>query len=884
MDAFSDTHFPRLSDSRLPGVPGGTRCLRLLILLLAAGCVAGAVPAFGQEDTSPQGNPPPTSNSTASSEQSAPAIQPELPGERFNGRPIARIELVKPQRSGTKTILVPIDSPLADFARNQIRSIAGARYNQKTVSSDVARLSRTGRFAQIDAAVKPLDDGAVVLVFSLVEQPIIEAVQAVGNTQLTDEDINAVVGLLEGTPVDTFQLDRAARRIEDLYREKGYYNAQVKWDEQELKDNNIVLFRITEGNKLRVTDIRFEGVKSVPLSEVRRKIKTKEAFLFLKAPLDDDKLDADVAAIYNFYRDHGYLDVRVDRNIQPAPNNREAILTFYIDEGPLYHRGDVLIETTDPSPRFSPEQLAALMPMKQGEVYSINKLRKSIDTIRAAYHKEGYADVQINTQELRRDDGHTVDVLMNISQGSFYRTGEVLPKGNTYTRSSEIMRHVHNADVKPGRPLDPTKIKDAEKTIAATRLFDTRYEPPRITPQVVRQTPARDTPKHPEKPEDSAAGVQIDLLDNPFDPVYRDVLVEVKETDTGEFNFGAALSSDSGVVGQISIVQRNFDIRDTPDTLSDFLSGKAFRGGAQTLRLELLPGSRVQTYSLSLSDPSLYDTDYTGSGSVFFRNRVFSNYDEQRYGTRLGLGRRFGTQWVGNALVRVESVQLQNIDSDQPVDVFDVADQNILTSIGLSLTRVTLDDRFRPTRGSRSKLGIEQVGILGGDFTFTKFNAEHEIFVPILEDFLGRTTVLSSKVELNYIPQSPKDVPVYERYYLGGQSFRGFDFRSVSPIGIRNDTGKPGNDEVGGTYSFFWGIQLNRPLIGEMVNGVIFLDTGTVTNDFGFDNYRASAGFGLRLYVPQVSPAPIGFDFGFPILEESTDQHRIFTFFIDVPF
>ncbi len=861
----------------------------MVAALLTAAGLAAQVSAQDGTDT-----PPRETDQQAEAEA---IVQPGAlqPGAEFNSRPLRRVEVVRPVQRGDDVVLLPLATRSADFARNQIRSRAGAPYLQETVSDDVARLSRTGRYSVINAAVRLGPDGSVVLVFTLLEQPIIEDVQSVGNRQLTDQQIAASVDLLVGTPVDLFQLDRAARRIEDLYHAKGYYNAQVDWDRKELDDNGIVLFRITEGQKLRVTAIRFDGVKSIPVGEVRREIKTKKTFLFSKAPLDDDLLETDVAAIFRFYQDHGYLDVRVDHRVQPAPNNREAVVTFLVDEGPLYHLGDVVLRTPDESPRFSPEQLAGIMPIKRGDVFSINRVRQSEKEIKAAYHKEGFAGVTVQTDQLRADGAPVVDLLVTVLQGDHHLIGEVKPIGNTRTKTSVILRQLHGEGVKPEAPLDPTAMDRAQTRLTQTNLYESNFEPPRLsiqaTPrgQAPRQTPRQQPAQDPDQP--AADTLDLDTTPatatpsrDPYDDIYRDVLVEVRETDTGEFNIGAAFNTDSGVVARISIVQRNFDINDTPDTPADLFTGEAFRGGGQTLSLELLPGNRVQTYSLSLSEPSLWDTDYSGSVGVFYRNRDFLDYREERFGGRLGVGRRFGTRWRGNATFRAESVELLEIEADQPVDVFDVADRNILTGLGFSLTRDTLDNRFRPRRGSRTSIGIEQMGALGGDYTFTKLNVEHEFFVPVHEDFLGRTTVFSTRVAAKYIPQNKDDVPVYERYYLGGQSFRGFDFRGVSPVGIRNDTGQLGNDPVGGTWSFFLGSQIVQPLVTDMISGVVFIDTGTVGYDVGFDDYRVSAGLGIRLYVPQISPAPIGFDFGFPLLEEPTDERRVFTFFIDLPF
>ncbi|MBL8964659.1 MAG: BamA/TamA family outer membrane protein, partial [Phycisphaerae bacterium] len=111
-----------------------------------------------------------------------------------------------------------------------------------------------------------------------------------------------------------------------------------------------------------------------------------------------------------------------------------------------------------------------------------------------------------------------------------------------------------------------------------------------------------------------------------------------------------------------------------------------------------------------------------------------------------------------------------------------------------------------------------------------------------------------------------------------------FNYRTISPKGIRNDTKTLGDDPVGGTWSFFFGTEILQPLWSEVVAVVGFIDSGTVTNDPGFDQYRVSAGFGVRVYIPGLSPAPLAFDFGFPLVKYYGDRERVFTFSIDIPF
>jgi outer membrane protein insertion porin family len=128
------------------------------------------------------------------------------------------------------------------------------------------------------------------------------------------------------------------------------------------------------------------------------------------------------------------------------------------------------------------------------------------------------------------------------------------------------------------------------------------------------------------------------------------------------------------------------------------------------------------------------------------------------------------------------------------------------------------------------------------------------------------------------------EVPFYERFFMGGNNFRGFKFRGVGPVGIRNDNGEVGDDPIGGVFSFFLGAEVRQPVYEDVVSIVGFVDSGTVDTDIAFDNYRVSVGVGLRIYVPQLSQVPLAFDFGFPILKEETDEKRVFSFSIDLPF
>ena len=805
----------------------------------------------------------------AGAQQEAPApgaapreVDPAL--EALRTKPVRRVLIVTTDASGaTRTVEPDIEL----LVRNQLRLREGFPFDPATANDDLQRLNRLGRFRTVESSATPLDDGGVAVTYRVVLQPLISAVQTVGNTRLSDQTLSGAVDLLVGTPVDRTQLDRAAERIRQMYVNKGYANARVSIDEKALEESGVVLFRIREGVRTRVSRVTFAGNNNITERELHRQIETEPAGIFEKGILDEDRLEADAAAIVRYYRDRGYIDCRCAPSITPAPNASEALVEFIIEEGEVYTLRDVKVSFRDGDAGvFTPRQLVGLMTIKPGQVYSERDLRTSLETVEAAYGKLGYADVRVNKRELRAGGGEPkVDLLLVIDEGRRFRTGLVEIVGNRITRDDVVRRMI---PLKPDRPLDATQAREAERRIEASRLFA------RGSAKVAIQ---------PEASLDPFRSLAGDGDVGAADSAYRDVIVEVSETNTGSFNFGATAGSDGGLGAFINITESNFDVTDPPDTVGEFFSGDSFRGGGQTFAITLAPGDRVRNFAVSLTEPSLGGSDYSGSAEIFYRQRLYRAYDENRYGSRFTVGRRFGSLWTMSFPLRFEWVSLGDIDPDAPTDYFEFEDLRLINSLGVSLRRSSTDTVRNPTSGTSMQFGLTQFGLLG-DETFTEISAEAARYFKLEEDVLGRSTTLLLRTSAAYIPGDEDVAPFFERQYLGGQSFRGFAFRGVSPVGIRNDTGELGDDPIGGNWLFFAGAELNKPLFEELVSGVAFIDTGTVEPDLGFDSYRVSVGLGLRLHIEQLSNVPLAFDFGFPILKEDTDRERLFTFSLEVPF
>ncbi|MEL7471799.1 MAG: POTRA domain-containing protein, partial [Planctomycetota bacterium] len=489
---------------------------RLAPLLLAAHALTCAPSAAIAQATDP---PAPPRDDFSPLEN-----RPDL--AQYEGRPIRNLVLQRvlpgsPDDPDAPERIEPLSPSVEGLALNTIRTAEGAPYRQIGVSDDITRLNRTGRFARVTARVQQLADGSVELIYAFVVQPLIEDIQVVGNNQLTDQEIAQNIRLIAGTPVDSLQIDRAARGIEAMYRERGYYLARVTVDQEELDETGVVLFRIREGVRLKVADIRFDGNADFTARQLRKEISTREAWILDRGELDEDILADDVASILGFYQDRGYLDVRIDREITVSPDNTEAIVTFIVEEGPLYTVRDIRLEYIDEAGAdakgpFSVEQMRGVIPLKTGDVYSARLLRDSIDAASEAHGELGYTDVRVRAAFLRDERLPLVDVLVRVRTGPIFKAGLVTVIGNEFTKQKVSVR---NVPVRPEEPLNAADLRDAQQRIQGSGLF---------APQSVR--------------------VEA-LPESPDDPGYRDVLVEVTETNTGSFNIGALVDSDAGLSG-----------------------------------------------------------------------------------------------------------------------------------------------------------------------------------------------------------------------------------------------------------------------------------------------------------------------------------------------
>ena len=351
-----------------------------------------------------------------------------------------------------------------------------------------------------------------------------------------------------------------------------------------------------------------------------------------------------------------------------------------------------------------------------------------------------------------------------------------------------------------------------------------------------------------------------------------DLFVDTNEAQTGRLMVGVAVNSDAGLTGQILLDEQNFDWTRYPTSWDDVTNGKAFRGDGERFRLEAMPGTQVQRYVISFQQPYLWDTPVSLGLSGSYYDRQYKDWTEQRAGGRVSFGYNWTEDDVSTALTyRGEDVKI--FDAAAPFGPFpkyqEMLGDNTLHGFKLSMANDTRDSAFLATSGHYFELSGEQVL---GSFTYPRAMLDGRQYWLLKErpDHSGRQ-VLSYATQLGF---TGANTPLYDNYFAGGFStLRGYSFRGASPVeqGI----------QAGGEFMWVNSLEYLFPLTADdMLHGVVFTDFGTVepSVEVKGQDFRVAPGFGLRITIPAMGPAPIALDFAFPVHSAPTDDKQIFSF------
>ncbi len=352
-------------------------------------------------------------------------------------------------------------------------------------------------------------------------------------------------------------------------------------------------------------------------------------------------------------------------------------------------------------------------------------------------------------------------------------------------------------------------------------------------------------------------------------PIPLDVIA--RETETGRLMVGVGVNSEAGLLGSVVIDERNFDWTRFPRSWEDVRSGRAWRGAGQGFRIEAVPGTELQRYMINFREPYLFNSEIGLSLSGFYYDRQYQDWDENRTGGRAGLSYQFNHDLSGIFTFRGERVTLSDPATPTPQVLQDALGHNALYGFEFKLVHDTRDSSFLPTEGHLIELGMEQVI---GTYQYPRASVDLRRHFTLTQrpDGSGRH-VLSM---LGRFGWTGDDTPIYDHYFAGGYStLRGFDFRGASPseMGVF----------VGGEAMVLTSVEYMFPITADdMLRAVVFCDVGTVEPrlDTWNNRWRVAPGFGLRITIPFMGPAPIALDLAFPVSHEPGDDINNFSFFI----
>ena len=737
-----------------------------------------------------------------------------------------------------------------DAIRVHLRSQPGQPFDQDTIDRDIRSVYAMGFFDQVDADVTRLPENRVEVVFRVKERPLVRAVKIEGNKKVKREELEGALKIRAHTILDPEKARQGVEAGKKLYVEKGYLDAELTYSTEPVGENEVdVLYKVEEHGPVKVVEVGFEGNKAFSDRKLRGVMQTREkwflGFITGAGVLNKEVLRTDVERLTAWYYDHGYVTVRVD---EPRVERRDDGLhvTVKIDEGDQYQVGEVAVagENT-PADTKALLQGLAITP---GEVFKASALREDTQKLTERLSEDGYAFASVEPETEMRPDDKRVDITYKVERGKPVVVDRIEVTGNTKTRDKVVRREMR---LQEQELFSASKLRKSREALQRLGFF-----------QSVNITTRR-------------AG-EDDRMQ---------VVVDVKEAQTGAFSAGAGFSSADQLLFNARIVENNLF------------------GRGQRLELSGDIGSIRRNIILSFTEPYFRDTPLTLGASAFSWKLQFDDFS--RSGTGFGTQLTYPvTAWGYDSLwglpleevrvgsdYRLESATIGNIGLNAPASIRVEQGTSLISSVTPRVARNTLNHAFDPTAGSLQDVSLEVAG-LGGE-RFLKAEARERWYRTFwrskaLGDF---TYSFGGRVGYGLLGSggvNGDELPLFERYFPGGiDTIRGFKTRTLGPREARKDIfGRViSTTPVGGSEEGIMNNEVIFPIVqGIGLKGVLFVDAGnaySADQGFTWDETRLSAGAGVRWLSPI---GPLRIELGKPLRTKPHDQTSIVLFSFGAPF
>jgi len=744
-----------------------------------------------------------------------------------------------------------------ETVRSYLQISPGDTYTAAKGDQAIKALFATGLFA--DVSVEPQGS---TLVVHVVENPVINQVAFEGNSEIDTATLAGEVQLKARSVFTKARVQADVQRILDVYRRQGRFAATVEPQIIQLEQDRVnLVFEINEGGATKVKGINFVGNHAFSDSQLRDIVSTTQTgwFDFLKGTsiYDPDRMSLDRELLRQYYLKNGFADATVTAgSAELDPDGSGFIITFAIEEGESYNFGAVNIESS--LPEVQPEAFQGELLTLAGATYNASLIDKTTEKLTLAIAEQGYAFARVRPRAIPDPANHTISITYQVDEGPRIYIERINIIGNERTKDFVIRREFRLAE---GDAYNPLMVDRAKKRLEALGLFK-----------------AVDVRRSPGTAQDR---VVLDVM--------------ITEQSTGELSFGAGYSTSEGVIGDVSITERNLF------------------GNGQFVRLRLAGSIERMQIDLSFTEPRFLDRNLSAGFDLYHKEidmRDEAGFRQRKSGGQLRLG-----------FPLAENLWMQTsygLSRDQIFDVEDFASRAVKNGCGFVVTNdvtgagectedaywtslvgtsITYDGRNHPrnpTRGIYLQLDDEFAG-LGGDTQYWRVNAEGRAYYPLTEKITLIGRVIGGHIE----GWGGDDVRLLDMYFKGGETIRGFDRAGYGPRDLFT------GDALGGQT--YWAataeVRFPLPFIPEDIglSGAVFADAGSLwgTGDFAeasnncadnsqftngsFKNIcladdssiRSSVGASLMWNSPV---GPLRMDFAKVLTKQAYDEEQMFRF------
>ena len=393
-----------------------------------------------------------------------------------------------------------------------------------------------------------------------------------GNYRFTDANLVAMIDLVNRGAVTEAGLARDAASIKTAYVNAGYSNVDVTTRQEPVGDGRVrVIFEVNEGLHTGIAAINFTGNNSVSAWSLKSIIKTHEtnwmSWLFRDDAYTQAQLDYDRELIRQYYANHGFPDAQVTSAVAEYSAERSAyFISFTIVEGDRYQFGAIGVETSIAG--LDANNLTSTIRTRAGNGFSAAELTRTAEDMAVEATNQGYPFADVRPRIDRDPASGTFNITYLVDEGQRLYVGRINITGNDKTRDFVIRRELPFAE---GDPFNRSLLSRGKSKIEALGFF-------------------------------SKVDVGIEAGGSP-DKVT--VNINVVEASTGDYGLTVGYDSAKGILGELSLTERNF------------------LGRGQYLKASIgadLSGG--QSYDFSFTEPHFVGLDLSAGIDIYHRTQA----------------------------------------------------------------------------------------------------------------------------------------------------------------------------------------------------------------------------------------------------------------------